>query len=63
MNKHTMKKFAPKYLKKIENGQCPFCEKPINENEFTDELSKKEYKISGLCQSCQDKVLNTIQSL
>jgi len=24
--------------------------------EFDDELSKKEYRISGLCQACQDKV-------
>ena len=23
---------------------------------FVDELSAKEYKISGLCQSCQDKI-------
>ncbi len=24
-------------------------------NEFTDEISKREYSISGLCQKCQDK--------
>ena len=35
---------------------CPFCKKPINENEFRDELSKKEYRISGLCQHCIDKI-------
>ena len=36
-------------------GKCPFCEKRINLNEFRDELSLKEYTISGLCQSCQDE--------
>lgn len=30
------------------------CGKPIGP--FRDELSEKEYTISGLCQECQDKV-------
>ena len=33
-------------------GKCPICEQPIGE--FRDELSRKEYAISGLCQKCQD---------
>jgi hypothetical protein len=37
----------------IAQGKCPFCEKEITE--FRDELSKKEWEISGLCQLCQDK--------
>ena len=36
-------------------GRCPFCGKNINpETEFWDEISKKEYGLSGLCQNCQD---------
>lgn len=35
-------------------GKCPFCRNDISENEFRDELSLKEFKISGLCQKCQD---------
>lgn len=31
---------------------CSWCGKPATE--FTDTLSKKEYTISGFCQSCQD---------
>lgn len=27
--------------------------------EFRDEISKKEFSISGLCQKCQDKVFGT----
>ena len=32
------------------------CGKPATE--FKDSLSWKEYRISGLCQSCQDKVFH-----
>ena len=48
----------------VNNGdwnECPFCGKPPTNTKFgkaflfTDELSAKEYKISGLCQACQDK--------
>jgi len=38
------------------NSLCPFCKKPIKGEDFRDELSRKEYKISGLCQECQDKM-------
>jgi len=30
------------------------CEGPATE--FRDELSKREYRISGLCQKCQDRI-------
>lgn len=36
-------------------GLCPFCKAVVNENDFQDELSKKEFRISGLCQKCQDE--------
>jgi hypothetical protein len=32
------------------------CGKPVLVNEFRDELSLKEYRISGLCQQCQDEI-------
>lgn len=35
-------------------GKCPFCGKPVDPNSFRDELSKREFQISGLCQKCQD---------
>lgn len=36
-------------------GECPFCNKkpPFT---FKDEISKKDYAITGLCQECQDQV-------
>ena len=42
----------------IEANQClrpPFgCGQPVTG--FRDGLSEKEYRISGLCQQCQDKM-------
>ena len=39
----------------VEKGICPFCKKAVNvDKDFRDDISRKEYKISGLCQSCQD---------
>ena len=57
MNKGTVKLFFPEQVKKFEEGRCPFCDKKIDPlNEFENELSKKEFKISGLCQTCQNRV-------
>ena len=33
---------------------CPTCDEPVGL--FRDELSKREYNISGMCQKCQDSV-------
>lgn len=35
-------------------GKCPFCGKDMSNPSFRDEKSIKEFKISGLCQDCQD---------
>ena len=49
-----VKKFFPVQSGLRDIGNCPLCAKPINEADFRDELSKKEFKISGMCQKCQD---------
>jgi len=36
------------------NFVCPTCGGPIDK--FRDELSEREYRISGMCQLCQDEV-------
>jgi len=38
----------------IESNICVDCHGPATE--FVDQLSRKEYSISGLCQECQDKI-------
>ena len=39
-------------------NECPRCGKAINQDDFVDELSKKEFKVSGTCQSCQDEIFD-----
>jgi ribosomal protein L37AE/L43A len=57
MNKELMKSAGfGKEVKLVEQHKCPFCKKKVNEKDFRDELSRKEYKISGLCMKCQDKM-------
>ena len=41
-------------MKRVEEVRCPFCNE--EKGPFRDELSRKEYEISGLCQKCQDDV-------
>ena len=41
----------------MSNGQCVKCG-GFN-LEFNDELSRKEYGISGLCQRCQDGIFGS----
>lgn len=51
--KHSIEIVIPKF----EIGSCRYCgKKNVLSTGFRDELSKEEYKISGMCQECQDKV-------
>ena len=37
---------------------CPVCRKLINIIDFIDEVSRKEFERSGLCQCCQECMFN-----
>jgi len=57
MNDEIMKSlgFGDQVDRKNE-GICVFCESEKTKREdFRNELSWKEYNISGMCQKCQDK--------
>ncbi len=58
MNKAIVKKFFPKEVKAYEEGNCPLCAKKVDIKEFKDQISKDEFKISGICQACQNNVFN-----
>lgn len=59
MNPKIMKALGFKHeVTNVENGLCPFCNQKIDLSSFKDELSSKEYTISGLCQKCQDETFN-----
>ena len=41
----------------IAAGECMTCDSQGNNAQsFTDDLSRKEYQISGMCQKCQDDI-------
>ena len=55
MNKDILKAFGfGQAVDFVEAGICPFCHVKVDTNKFRDEISRKEFKISGLCQPCQD---------
>jgi len=54
MNKKIVKQFFPGAIKNIENNKCAMCGNKINKKDFRNDISLKEYKISGMCQKCQD---------
>lgn len=57
MNKDIMRAAGfGKQVELTEQGICPMCEKPVNISKLRDQASRKEYEISGLCQSCQDEI-------
>ncbi len=64
MNSEIMKIMGfEKEMQIIEKNLCPNCLNEISPilvtmplGDFRDELSIKKYKISGLCQKCQDKI-------
>ena len=49
--------FGVDRVKTISGGTCVSCDaESIIATSFRDDISRKEYSISGLCQSCQDDV-------
>lgn len=60
MNKELVRQVFPEMVERVEKGYCPTCDcnEKIKMEDFRDELSVKEYKISGMCQDCQDRVFN-----
>ena len=55
----------PKFITReyaIAEGPCVLCHtEGIEIHSFTDDLSVKEYQISGMCQVCQDSIWDTIE--
>ena len=57
MNKNLMRQYGfGKQVDAVEHSFCPTCQKPIVMEDFRNAISVKEYKISGMCQKCQDSI-------
>ena len=56
MNELILRKMGfGKVVDLVKSGKCPNCETTIRTSEFSNVESMREYKISGLCQKCQEK--------
>jgi hypothetical protein len=54
IDKFAKKSFGRSQTEAKEKKICVFCGEEIKMEDFKDQLSIKEYEISGLCQKCQD---------
>jgi hypothetical protein len=44
------------WARKALAGVCPVCNKKVQPNTFRDVKSVRDYRITGLCQGCQDTI-------
>ena len=59
MNEELMKLAGfEKEVNLVKQGKCPICESIIQLEDFRNEISRKEFLISGFCQKCQDEIFN-----
>ena len=55
--KDALKGMFPDHAKNISEKKCATCgSDKTGESDFKNDISRKEYTISGMCQVCQDKV-------
>jgi len=48
-----------KEIDNVENNLCAICKSDkVKPEDFRDDLSRREFEISGMCQSCMDKIFN-----
>jgi hypothetical protein len=47
--------FGKEAGKRLDKELCPRCGKQPKDD-FRDDVSRREYAITGLCQPCQDKI-------
>lgn len=57
MNEELMRKAEfNKEMDRVKEEKCPHCGILIKDQVFRNPISVREYKISGLCQKCQDEI-------
>lgn len=50
----AIEKLLPGRKEAILNKKCVFCNKEVTLDSFKNEISLKEFHMSGICQPCQD---------
>jgi hypothetical protein len=55
--KKLLKKFKiEQKIAMIKDIRCPLCSERVDKKEFRNKVFKREFEITGLCQSCLDMV-------
>lgn len=44
----------------IKSNKCSICGTSVSEDSFRDDISRREYHISGMCQYCQDETFQDV---
>jgi hypothetical protein len=52
MNRGIIQAIFPEAIERMDAGKCSMGDHPIGE--FRDDISREEFRISGMCQNCQD---------
>ena len=43
------------------SGLCPRCGEAVDESEFTDDVARAEYRITGMCAGCQTVIYQALE--
>ena len=54
MDEKILARLFPEARGNVKNGLCADCAKSVTREDLIDEISKREFDLSGLCQKCQD---------
>jgi len=46
----------------IKNNRCAICKKKVEKEDFDSEKALKEFRISGFCQDCQNRIFKPSKS-
>lgn len=55
-----LSKAAARHSMATSEKRCPVCMLRVYENELKDDSAIREYRISGMCQDCQDIILREV---
>lgn len=58
-----MSALFPKERENVRKGLCAVCSKPVKRKDLKNEISKKEFDLTGFCQKCQDDFYRDVEDI
>lgn len=50
---------SKQFVKHLKANNCPLCGEIVDMKAFRDEISRKEFELSHICQKCQDQTFGS----